>query len=139
MYCQGNSCEFIREGGFELSGKIPPCIVVSRKQTSHKVEWRTRFILVFTPDTFYDKTVTSHLSGLGTAGNKVEEQAARSRIKLSRDGVLDTCTKTTGKSSGSQVISVRFITLSPALTPITKAAENSSQITAAHLKEVVRF
>lgn len=53
-YCQGNSCKFTGEGGCELSGKISLCIVVSRKQTSHKVEWRTWFILVFTPDTFYD-------------------------------------------------------------------------------------
>lgn len=34
--------------------ETPLCIVVSRKQTSRKVERRTRFILVFTPNTFYD-------------------------------------------------------------------------------------
>lgn len=37
-----------------MKWEIPLCIVVSRKQNSPKVERRTWFIQVFTPDTFYD-------------------------------------------------------------------------------------
>lgn len=37
-----------------MKWEIPLCIVVSRRQNSPKVERRTWFIQVFTPDTFYD-------------------------------------------------------------------------------------
>lgn len=99
-YCQGNSCKFTGEGGCELSGKISLCIVVSRKQTSHKVEWRTSFILAITADTFYDnrKRFRTHLT-LGQQETTCRI-GSQKQNEISRDGVLDTHAKTTGKFSG---------------------------------------
>lgn len=50
--------------------------------------------------------------------------AARSKLNLSRDGVLDTCANTPGKFSGSPGDSLPQV-----CTPTPEDAENSSQVT----------
>lgn len=54
---------------------IPLCIVVSRRQNSPKVEKRTWFIQVFTPDTFYDnrQRFPAHVTS-GSRGEKWNRQ-----------------------------------------------------------------
>lgn len=96
----------------------------------HEVEWRIQFILVFTPDTFYDNDsdFPTHLA-LGQQ-ESVEEQSARSRIKLSRDDVLGTCAKTTGTFSGSPGAILRLLTLPPGVNPNPQGCRKSSQVTA---------
>lgn len=86
-----------RRGG-RRSGSIPLCMVVSRKQTSRKVEnW---FILVITAGTFHDSSeMISHSCGLGTAG-KWKNRQPGAELNFPGDSAVDSCAKAIRKSSG---------------------------------------
>lgn len=97
---------------------------------SHKVDWRTWFILVFTSDNIlWQQPAISQLSGHGMAGNQVEGwQKPGAGLHFPGDGAVDTCAKATANFSRPTGDTCWAPHRPWVFTPTTGAAENSSHV-----------